>query len=224
MRFDDQRKRMVDNQLISRGIKDKAVIDAFLTVPREVFVAEEWREFAYKDHPLSIGFQQTISQPYIVALMMSLLDIQETDRVLEIGTGSGYQTALLAEICSEVYTVERIEELLMNAKKILKKLEYKNIYFKIGDGSQGWQNAIPLVSEFNKIIVSAGSPKVPETLLNQLSIGGKLIIPQGSMNSQELVVYEKIKDSSGENSKIEVHNFGSCVFVPLIGKDGWTDI
>ncbi|MCK9330472.1 MAG: protein-L-isoaspartate(D-aspartate) O-methyltransferase [Bacilli bacterium] len=223
MRFDDQRIRMVETHLIARNISNKKVIDAFKKVPRELFVSDEWREFAYKDHPLSIGFQQTISQPYIVALMMSLLDIKDTDRVLEIGTGSGYQTALLAEISSEVFTVERIEDLLMNAKKILKKLEYKNIYYKIGDGSLGWENALPIVSEFNKIIVSAASPKVPEKLLNQLSVGGKLILPLGSINNQDLVVYEKQVDSNG-NDCISSNNCGQCVFVPLIGKDAWADL
>jgi len=222
MRFDDQRKKMVETQLIARDIKSENIIKAFSKVPRELFVSEDWRDFAYKDHPLSIGFHQTISQPYIVALMMSLLDIQETDRVLEIGTGSGYQTALLAEVSSEVFTVERIEDLLMNAKKILKKLEYKNIYYKIGDGSQGWENALPIVSEFNKIIVSAASPGIPGKLLSQLSINGKLIIPQGEINIQDLVVYEKKLDSD-EKEKIISYNHGTCVFVPLIGKDGWSD-
>lgn len=217
MRFDDQRLRMVQNHLISRGIKDENIINAFSKVQRENFVAEEWKEFAYKDHPLAIGYQQTISQPYIVALMMSLLDLRESDRVLEIGTGSGYQTALLAEIVSEVFTIERIEELSMSARKVLKKLEYKNIYFKIGDGSQGWENALPQINDFNKIIVSAGSPGTPHKLLSQLSNGGKLVIPQGSLSTQELIVYEKIND------KIESYRHGACVFVPLLGKDGWTE-
>ena len=215
MRFDDQRKKMVTTQLIPRGIVDKNVIDAFLKVPRECFVSDEWKEFAYKDHPLTIGFKQTISQPYIVALMMSLINIENTDNVLEIGTGCGYQTALLAEIAEAVYTIERIEELLLSAKRTLKSLEYKNIYFKIGDGCLGWVNAFPSISEFDKIIISAASPDKPENLLSQLKNGGKLIVPQGIFSRQELIVYEKI------DNEILTHKHGECVFVPLIGEGAW---
>ena len=216
MRFDDQRKMMVQTQLISRGINDQKVIDAFLKVPRENFVPDEWKEFSYKDNPLSIGCKQTISQPFIVALMMSLLNLEKTDIVLEIGTGCGYQTALLAEIVHEVYTIERIDDLLISAKKTLKSLDFKNIYFKRGDGCLGWVNALPQVSKFDKVIVSAGSPDMPHTLLSQLKIGGKLIVPQGSISHQELIVYEKKED------EIVVHKHGGCVFVPLIGEGAWT--
>ena len=215
MRFDDQRQLMVERHLVSRGIVDSNVINAFLRVRRECFVDDEWKDFTYSDHPLSIGHEQTISQPYIVALMMSYLDLQKSDRVLEIGTGSGYQTALLAEIVSQVYTVERIEDLLMRAKATLKQQGYKNIHFKIGDGTLGWLNAVPLMSEFDKIIVCAGSPRKPENLLSQLAEGGKLVIPQGVATYQDLIVYEK------RGGEVIEYVRDSCVFVPLIGKEGW---
>jgi protein-L-isoaspartate(D-aspartate) O-methyltransferase len=215
MRFDDQRQKMVESQIIARGVKDESVINSFLKVKREYFVDEQWKSFAYKDHPLSIGNGQTISQPYIVALMMALLDLTPVDKVLEIGTGSGYQTALLAEIVAEVYTIERIEELMSQAKAVLKKLDYKNIFYKNGDGSLGWVNAIPLISEFDKIVVSAGSPKAPESLLAQLKDGGKMVIPQGTMSYQELLVYEK------KDGNIVKRSEGACVFVPLIGMEAW---
>ena len=215
MRFVDQRKKMIQEQIITRGIDDRKVLDAFLKVPRESFVSDEWKEFAYKDHPLQIGCEQTISQPFMVAIMMALLELQETDKVLEIGTGSGYVTALLAEIVSEVCTIERIEELLINAKKVLKEFEYDNIYYKLGDGSLGWVNALPVITEFDKIIVSAGSPNIPHSLLSQLKNGGKLVIPQGAQAHQELVLYEK------HDEGIVTHRHGGCVFVPLIGKEGW---
>jgi len=215
MRFVDQRKKMTQEQLIARGINDERVLDAFLKVPREDFVSDEWREFTYQDHPLQIGCGQTISQPFMVAIMMALLELQETDKVLEIGTGSGYVTALLAEIVSDVCTIERIEELLINAKKVLGELEYKNIHYKLGDGSLGWVNALPVITEFDKIIVSAGSPNIPHSLLSQLKNGGKLVIPQGAQAHQELVLYEK------HDEGIVTHRHGGCVFVPLIGKEGW---
>jgi len=215
MRFEDQRKKMVETQLISRGITDELVLNSFLKVPRERFVTDEWREYSYKDHPLSIGFNQTISQPYIVALMMSLLELKPSDIVLEIGTGCGYQTALLAEIVKEVYTIERVDELLINAKKTLKKLEYTNIFYKIGDGCLGWVNAVPIINEFDKIIISAASPDTPNILLSKLKINGKLIVPQGDINCQNLMVYEKTKDGLNHQSN------GNCVFVPLIGEGAW---
>ena len=217
MRFDDQRKKMVDNQLKARGITDEKVINAFLKVPREVFVSDVWKDFSYNDSPLSIGYKQTISQPYIVAFMMSLLELKETDRVLEIGTGCGYQTALLAEIASEVYTIDRIEELVVSAKQTLKGLEYKNVYFKIGDGCLGWINAMPFTKDFDKIIISAGSPNVPEVLVSQLKNGGKIVMPQGSITQQDIMVYEKKDD------ELVSENHGKCVFVPLIGEGAWNE-
>jgi protein-L-isoaspartate(D-aspartate) O-methyltransferase len=215
MRFEDQRQKMVESQLLTRGIKDQSVINAFLKVKRDAFVDDQWKAFAYKDHPLTIGCGQTISQPFIVAVMMQLLQLQPTDRVLEIGTGCGYVSALLAEIVTEVYTIERIEDLMNRAKSSLKLLGYKNIFFKIGDGTLGWINTIPQISQFDKIIVSAGGPSVPPALLEQLAEGGKLIIPLGKMSVQDLTLYEKV------DGNIVSSEQGGCVFVPLIGQDGW---
>jgi protein-L-isoaspartate(D-aspartate) O-methyltransferase len=153
----------------------------------------------------------------MVAIMMELLELEASDKVLEIGTGCGYVTALLAEIVSEVYTVERIDDLMNNAKDTLKRLNYQNIFFKTGDGSLGWTKALPFMTEFDKIIISAGSPSVPNILLEQLKEGGKLVIPQGAKSYQELLLYEKV------DGEIVVKNNGGCVFVPLIGEEGWTD-
>jgi protein-L-isoaspartate(D-aspartate) O-methyltransferase len=206
---------MVEQQIVARGVRDQLVIEAFSCVGREHFVSDDMKNFAYKDHPLTIGHGQTISQPYIVALMMELLELTPTDRVLEIGTGSGYQTALLAHIVAEVFTIERIEHLLVGAKAVLKKLNYQNIHFKNGDGSLGWVHAIPACTQFDKIVVSAGSPKLPAGLKKQLAEGGKLVIPQGDRNVQELYVYTKI------DGQLNVERTCGCVFVPLIGVEGW---
>jgi len=210
MRFEDQRQKMVAEQLVARDITDFLVLGAFAKVKREMFVDDEWRAYAYKDHPLSIGNEQTISQPYIVALMMQLLQLTKTDKVLEIGTGSGYQTALLAEIAAEVYTIERIEELLKTAMVKLKDLDYKNIFYKIGDGSLGWVNTVPPVAEFDKIIVSCASQYVPESLFSQLKVGGRLIAPVGPKGVQDLVLYEKTEGKVTSQKVCEV------MFVPFI--------
>ncbi|MDD3052375.1 MAG: protein-L-isoaspartate O-methyltransferase, partial [Candidatus Cloacimonetes bacterium] len=148
MRFEDKRRLMVENQIIARGIRSPRLIEAFLKVERHEFVPELIAHFAYADHPLSIGEGQTISQPYIVAYMIDLLNIEETDSVLEIGTGSGYQTAILAEMAKEVFTVEKFDFLAQNARKILKKLKYKNINFDKGDGTMGWTKSYPSISKF----------------------------------------------------------------------------
>ncbi len=215
MKFDDQRKIMVRSQIEARGIHTKKISDVFLKVKRHLFVPIENRHLSYNDSPLSIGKGQTISQPYIVALMMDLIDIQPEDKVLEIGTGSGYQTALLAELASEVYSVERIGILSEEAKRILTEMGYENIFYKIGDGSQGWKKGYPQCNEFNKIIVSAASPEIPRSLLKQLCVGGMLIIPTGNRFYQELLVVER--EEKGYVQK----NHGGCAFVPLIGKEGW---
>lgn len=215
MRFEDQRKIMVQEQILSRGITDSTILDIFGKVPRESFVPEQYRDFAYNDGPLRIGEEQTISQPFIVAQMTALLDLQPTDKVLEIGTGSGYQTAILAELVDEVFTVERISSLSKKAARTLKEMEYNNIYFRIGDGTEGWKNAYPPVKKFDKIIITAAAPEIPESIIKQLAQDSKLIAPIGDMNIQELVLLTKEKD------KISRHNFGSCSFVPLIGSEGW---
>jgi len=211
--FNELRRRMVEEQIIARGIKDKKVISALLKVPREEFVPENLKEYAYEDCPLSIGEGQTISQPYIVALMTESLKLSGNEKVLEIGTGSGYQSAILAEIGCEVYSVERIETLAKRAEEKLKKLGYK-VKIKIGDGTLGWEEYSP----FDRIIVTASGPEIPKSLLSQLSENeGRLIMPVGDRFFQDLILVIKRKE------KIEKINLGGCQFVPLIGKEGWKE-
>ena len=197
-----------------RGIKDERVLNAMLKVPRHLFVPPEIVDRAYDDCPLPIGKGQTISQPYIVALMTEALELDEDSKVLEIGTGSGYQAAILAEIAKEVYTVERIPELLERARKTIESLGYTNIHFKLGDGTMGWEEEAP----FDAIIVTAASPDIPEPLVEQLKIGGRMVIPVGSELTQELLKIRK----TGEK-RIEVESLGGCIFVKLKGKYGWKE-
>lgn len=215
MRFEDQRTRMIEKTLIPRGISERALLEAIAKVPREEFVSDKWKEYAYRDHPLQIACEQTISQPYIIAQMIQILQINPEDQVLEIGTGSGYQTAILAELAKEVYTVERHEELSMTARRVLRSLNYNNIYYKIGDGTKGWEKAIPSMTDFDKIIVCAGAPQVPQTLLNQLKNEGRLIIPIGNNTEQVLILAEK------KDNEIRLFEYSACAFVPLIGEEGW---
>ena len=217
MKFEDQRKRMVETQIVRRGITKPELLAAFEKVPRHLFVPEEFRAHSYQDHPLGIGQGQTISQPYIVALTLDLLSLQKEDIVLDIGTGSGYQTALLAELVKEVYTVERIPELMLRAKMILKELNYTNIHYRIGDGTKGWEKAYPPRNEFDKIVVSAASPSIPDSLITQLAEGGRLVIPTGNRLFQNLLLVEKREGRLIEKS------IGGCAFVPLIGEEGWKD-
>jgi len=202
---------MVKTQLEGRGIKDRAVLEAMGKVGRHLFVNEALYGQAYKDYPLPIGENQTISQPYIVALMTEALEISKDDRVLEIGTGSGYQTAILAEIAKKVYTVERIASLLSDAKKVLSRLGYFNISFKLDDGSAGWKEN----EQYDAIIVTAASPDIPAPLLEQLKIKGRLVIPIGDEFSQTLY---KIKKYEKGTAKI---NLCGVRFVKLYGKHGW---
>lgn len=213
MNSDYLRKKMVEVQLLTRDISNKRVIDAFLKVPRERFALRADMDSAYADYPLPIGCGQTISQPYMVALMTQCLELKGRENVLEIGTGSGYQTAILAEIAAKVYTIERFQELSDRAKRVLTELEYKNIYFKADDGSIGWKEHSP----FDAIIVTAAAPSAPNSLLKQLAEDGRLVIPIGSSLSQVLTVYTKNK------KKIDVTEVCGCVFVPLVGKEGWKD-
>jgi protein-L-isoaspartate(D-aspartate) O-methyltransferase len=209
--MEELRRKMVEEQIIARGIKDKKVISAFLKVPREEFVPENLKKYAYEDSPLSIGEGQTISQPYIVALMTEALKLKGGEKVLEIGTGSGYQSAILAEIGCELYSVERIESLAKKAENILRKLGY-NVKIKIGDGTLGWEEYSP----YDRIIVTAAGPKIPDTLLFQLSENeGRLIMPVGDRFFQDLILVIK------RGKEIEKINLGGCQFVPLIGKEGW---
>ncbi len=211
--FQQAREEMVVYHLIKRGIRDQRVIAAFRKVPRERFVPSQYRKNAYGDFPLPIGFDQTISQPYIVALMVEALSLKSKDRVLEIGTGSGYQTAILAEIVSFVYSVERLPQLAESAGKRLMELGYHNFKINVADGTQGWPEYAP----FDAIIVSAAAAKPPASLLKQLSPAGRMVIPIGDLWEQELILYRNTP--SGTVSK----SFGGCRFVPLVGKEGWTE-
>ncbi len=202
------RKSMVEEQMIPRGITERRVLEAFYKIERHKFVSEEFRASAYADYPLPIGENQTISQPYIVALMTEQLGLNSHQKVLEIGTGSGYQTAILAELAGEVCTVERFGVLAQKAKALLDELGYANIKVKAGDGTLGWQEEAP----FDRIIVTAAGSQIPLPLVEQLKEGGRLIIPIGGSFSQVLTLIEKKKD------KIESRPVCGCVFVPLVGK------
>jgi len=217
VKFEDQRNLMVQNQLTARGIANQRLLDIFLSVPRHEFVPEEMRAYSYNDHPLAIGDGQTISQPYIVALMVDLLQVRPTHHVLEIGTGSGYQTAILSLLAQQVYTVERLDSLMRRARRDLKRLGYANVHFRTGDGTRGWEKAYPARDTFDRIVVSAAAPHAPEQLIGQLAEGGRLVIPVGSRLMQELVLIRR------ENGEIITENHGGCAFVPLIGEDGWAN-
>ena len=204
---------MVEQQVASRGVGSKLVLDAMRRVPRELFVPEPLRDLAYADGPLSIGEGQTISQPYIVALMVEALCLYGGEKVLEIGTGSGYAAAVLAEIASQVYTIERIGQLAQKAQTVLEEIGYDNIQVIEGDGTLGWPQQAP----YDAIVVTAGGPEVPESLKNQLKAGGRLVIPVGAdMYNQELLRVTRVSDSEFRSENLEYVRF-----VPLIGEEGW---
>lgn len=205
------RANMVEYQLRKRGIKDERVLKAFLKVPRHKFVRPQDIWHAYEDYPLSIGYGQTISQPYMVAIMTELLELKGHERVLEIGTGSGYQAAILAELAKEVFSIERIPELAQKAEKVLQELGYNNVKVIIGDGSKG----LPEFAPYDGIIVTAAAPRPPQPLLEQLKDKGRLVIPVGSRKLQDLLRITRIGD------EFKTENFGPCLFVPLIGEEGW---
>jgi protein-L-isoaspartate(D-aspartate) O-methyltransferase len=207
------RERMVETQIKARGIKDERVLKAMLKVPRHLFVDEALRDQAYGDFPLPIGEGQTISQPYIVALMTEALELKGNERVLEIGTGSGYQTAILAELALWVYTIERFPTLLERAKKVLKELGYKNISFKLDDGTLGWKEAAP----FDAIIVTAASPDIPPPLVEQLAEGGRMVIPIGDEFSQTLIKGVK------KGGKLHTKALEPVRFVKLVGAYGFKE-
>jgi len=211
--FSLARERMVKNQLIARGIKDERVLHAIGKIPRHLFIEEALIGEAYNDHPVPIGEKQTISQPYIVALMTEELELKGTENVLEIGTGSGYQTAILAELTSRVYTVERIKSLLVIARKLLAQLGYDNILFKAFDGTLGWKEFAP----FDAILVTAGAPTIPQPLTEQLADNGRLIIPVGDRQNQELIKITR----NGET--LIKKSLGGCRFVNLIGAYSWPE-
>ena len=205
------RERMVRTQLEARQIKDERVLDAMRSVPRHEFVPKELWIRAYGDHPLPIGQGQTISQPYMVALMTEQMHLEKSHTVLEIGTGSGYQAAILAELVTHVFSVERVPELAAHARRILDKLGYRNIILRTGDGTLGWKEFAP----YDRIMVTAGAPDVPESLIEQLAEEGRIVIPIGNTIVQTLVVVKK------KGKKIRKEEKCGCTFVPLIGDQGW---
>jgi len=210
MNFDLLRKEMVEEQLINRGIRDQRVLNAFYNIPRHSFIPQEEQKDAYSDFPLPIGNNQTISQPYIVALMTESLDLKGEEKILEIGTGSGYQTAILAGLAKKIYTIERIPELSQNAQKLLNELGYKNIHFKVDDGTLGWKEEAP----FDRVIITAYCPEIPQPLIEQLNERGKIILPLGETFSQMLTIAEK------KEGKLSYRDVCACVFVPLVGIHG----
>ncbi|MDY6824893.1 MAG: protein-L-isoaspartate(D-aspartate) O-methyltransferase [Thermodesulfobacteriota bacterium] len=213
LRYKRRREMMVENQIERRGITDPNVLYAMRTVPRHLFVSEALMDQAYGDFPLPIGEQQTISQPYIVAEMTQALQLNEDDRVLEIGTGSGYQAAVIAQVAAKVYTIERKHSLYMKARTIFDKLGYYNIVTRYSDGTNGWRGESP----FDAIMVTAGAPNIPNVLVEQLAPGGRLIAPVGDEASQTLM--KLVKDDKGINSS----ELGGCRFVKLIGEHGWKE-
>ncbi|MCK4503604.1 MAG: protein-L-isoaspartate(D-aspartate) O-methyltransferase [Desulfuromonadales bacterium] len=212
MDYSIARRRMVEQQIVARGITDQRVLDAMLTVPRHLFVEAGLQSHAYSDGSLPIGEKQTISQPYIVAFMTAALGLQGTERVLEIGTGSGYQTAILAKLAKRVYSIERIGAFVGRARKVLDQLQLSNINIKIADGTMGWRQQSP----FAAILVAAGSPDVPAEYLDQLEVGGTLIMPVGDKEQQNLLRIVHQSDGSFKREQLL-----GCRFVPLIGEQGW---
>lgn len=219
MSFDDTsvdaysilRHEMVDTQLRARGVRDERVLDAMLQIPRHEFVAEQYRAQAYEDHPLPIAEEQTISQPFIIALSLQALALQGTESVLEIGTGSGYQTALLTLLARAVYSIERHERLGRQAEILLRRLGLNNVRVMVGDGSRGWPEHAP----FDAILVSAAAPRLPDSLFQQLTEGGRTVIPIGPQRAQTLQLFSKV------SGKPLVQVIEGCRFVPLIGTEGY---
>lgn len=211
--FEKERLSMIEEQLIPRGIKDPKVLAAMRKVPRHEFMPEALRLQAYGDHAMPIGEGQTISQPFIVALMTELLGLTGTERVLEIGTGSGYQAAVLAELCQKVYTVERVKALAEKSRLTLDRLGYRSVAMKVFDGTYGWKDMAP----FDAIIVTAAAPAIPQPLVDQLKEGGVLVVPVGERMSQ--VMLKVIKTPTGIRTESSI----PCVFVPLIGNHGWKE-
>ena len=206
-----QRRKMVEEQLVERGVKNLSVLEAMSRVPRHLFAQDSLQHRAYGDTPLPIGENQTISQPYIVGAMTEALALKGEERVLEIGTGSGYQTAIIAELCRQVFTIERLNNLSRKAQNILESLNYMNIVFKMFDGTYGWPDQAP----FDAIFITASAPEIPDSLVKQLGDGGRLVAPIGGADKQKLVVLTKKGD------RVSRRDLVNCKFVPLIGKYGW---
>ena len=209
--FTRERDKMVEEQLMRRGITNERVLAVMRRINRHRFVEEGLQHRAYGDHPLPIGEEQTISQPYIVALMTSLLELTGREKVLEIGTGSGYQTAVLAELSRRVCSIERLPRLAERARKLLDSLGYANIWIRVGNGALGWPDEAP----FDRILVAAAGPSVPPPLIDQLGEGGRLVAPVGDAESQTLTLVER---RAGE---VRTRPLGDCRFVPLVGKYAW---
>jgi len=215
-RFQKLRIKMVENQIRARGVTDERVLSVMAKIPRHLFVDEALIEQAYNDNPLPIGKSQTISQPYIVALMTAALKLTGKEKVLEIGTGSGYQTAILAELAEQVFSIERIAQLAAGARKQLDALNCFNVAMRVGDGTYGWREESP----FDGIMVTAGAPKVPTILLEQLAVGGRLVIPTGGRISQELL---RVTRMSADLNEVKTEVLCGCRFVDLIGEHGWNN-
>jgi protein-L-isoaspartate(D-aspartate) O-methyltransferase len=209
--FEAARAQMVQEQLVRRGITDERLLAAMRKVPRHLFVEEALHGRAYGDHPLPIGEEQTISQPYIVAHMTQLLELRGREKVLEVGTGSGYQTAVLAELARRVCSIERLPRLAERARALLERLGYTNVWVRVGSGTLGWPDEAP----FDRILVTAGGPSVPPPLFQQLAEGGRMVLPIGALDNQRLTVVEKVR---GEMTTREA---GECKFVKLVGKYAW---
>jgi len=208
--FVEKRKLMVERQLMGRGIIDRRVLEAFASISRQLFVPAEYRSSAYEDSPLPIGFNQTISQPFIVAYMTQALALTGAERVLEVGTGSGYQAAILSRLAAEVHTVELIPALAERAKRVLDELAITNVFIHVSDGSLGWDRSAP----YDAILVTAAGPRVPKSLLNQLADGGRMILPVGEVGDQVLELWQREGDSFSNETMLSV------AFVPLRGREG----
>ncbi len=215
-RYKKQRTRMVETQIRSRAISDPGVLKIMETIPRHLFVDEGLIDQAYSDNPLPIGERQTISQPYIVALMSQALDLKGRERVLEIGTGSGYQTAILANLADRVFSIERVAALATRARKILDRLNCYNVAIRVGDGSYGWKEEAP----FDAIITTAAAPRVPQYLVEQLIPGGRMVVPIGNRDVQTLYKFTRSTENPDE---IKKEDLGGCRFVSLIGESGWKE-
>jgi len=209
--YETARARMVEEQLVQRGITDERVLSAMRRVPRHLFVEVPLRERAHGDHPLPIGEEQTISQPYIVGLMSQLLELRGQEKVLEVGTGSGYQTAVLAELARRVCSIERLPRLAERARALVEHLGYDNVWVRVGSGTLGWPDEAP----FDRILVTAGGPSIPPPLFQQLGEGGRMVVPVGDVANQTLTVVEKVR------GEMKTRSCGDCKFVKLVGKYAW---
>ncbi|MDO9528659.1 MAG: protein-L-isoaspartate(D-aspartate) O-methyltransferase [Syntrophales bacterium] len=213
-KYRKQRMRMIDSQIRSRGVGDERVLKVMEMIPRHFFVDEGLINQAYNDNPLPIGERQTISQPYIVALMTAALELKGDEKVLEIGTGCGYQSAVLSKLADRVFSIERIASLASKARALLDSLGCFNVLIRVGDGTYGWKEEAP----FDAIIITAGAPDVPKPFLEQLAVGGRLVVPVGSRHSQTLLKLTRLSENIED---IKKEDLGGCRFVNLIGEHGW---